>query len=412
MGFVLWTDVYALSPVFSDTEKVVIQDIRIEGNKTTKAPIILRELDFKVGDTLSVSDMEKILKENRNQVYNTRLFNDVNIKIEAWQGEQIALLIEVEERWYIIPSPKFELIDRNLNVWWKIHKRSLKRVQYGLSFVHTNFRGRKEQLRLNLEGGYTTKIQLDYKIPFIDRQRKTGIRPFIYYLTNKEVMYANKNNTPQLLRDEKILQRRFEAGIEITRRPDIHWFHSFRIHYYQTHIADTLAQTTPGYFLEGRTKQRFVNLTYLLKADYRDISAYPLNGTYFSFEINKQGIGVFNDLNQMWMRANLTQYFQISKKWYGLGNLKGLASFPKEQAFFNRQFLNGNGSHIRAYDLYLISAHSWAMARTAFKYELFNVKFENPLFKKIKTTQHAFPGPLSQNYLGNRLCTRTLFKRT
>ncbi|HMS52080.1 MAG TPA: POTRA domain-containing protein, partial [Chitinophagales bacterium] len=94
----------------------IITQIDVSGNKRTRYPIIVRELDFKTGDTLKRSNFEERIKENRNQIFNTGLFNDVSIKISGWQGYNIQLIIDVEERWYIYPMPIFQLTDRNFNV--------------------------------------------------------------------------------------------------------------------------------------------------------------------------------------------------------------------------------------------------------------------------------------------------------
>ena len=122
----------------------IIGDITVKGNKRTKKHIILRELSIASGDLLEKEGMEEVLEENRNQVYNTRLFNEVKIKISKLQAPLIDLVIEVEERWYIFPAIIFELTDDNFNRWWKgdgkeIKPRDFRRTEYGVRFKTRQF---------------------------------------------------------------------------------------------------------------------------------------------------------------------------------------------------------------------------------------------------------------------------------
>ncbi|PKL81550.1 MAG: hypothetical protein CVV24_14660, partial [Ignavibacteriae bacterium HGW-Ignavibacteriae-3] len=61
----------------ADNEAVRIDSIRISGNDITEEFIILRELTFQIGDTVS----GKTLKYNRERVYSLRLFNHVEFII-------------------------------------------------------------------------------------------------------------------------------------------------------------------------------------------------------------------------------------------------------------------------------------------------------------------------------------------
>ncbi|MEZ5195579.1 MAG: hypothetical protein R2764_04045 [Bacteroidales bacterium] len=50
-------------PESLDFDQIIISEANVTGNKLTKNWVIVRELDFKIGDTLSVSH-EKKLKES------------------------------------------------------------------------------------------------------------------------------------------------------------------------------------------------------------------------------------------------------------------------------------------------------------------------------------------------------------
>src|SRR4051812_21299106 len=57
-----------------------INRIIILGNKITRGRIILRELSFKPGDTVSSVNIDNRLVRDRAKVYNLRLFNTVVVR--------------------------------------------------------------------------------------------------------------------------------------------------------------------------------------------------------------------------------------------------------------------------------------------------------------------------------------------
>src|SRR4051812_41669791 len=98
-----------------------INRIIILGTRITKDRILLREMSLKPGDTISSLRLDDVLVRDRAKIYNLRLFNTVVVRwLEFDPGAGLVdLIIEVKERWYIFPSPIFELSDRNFNEWWQ-----------------------------------------------------------------------------------------------------------------------------------------------------------------------------------------------------------------------------------------------------------------------------------------------------
>src|SRR6188768_3718775 len=63
----------------ADTSDVIIGKITVIGNKITKDHIILRELAFQPGDTLSPADFDAKRKRSEENLYNTSLFNSAKL---------------------------------------------------------------------------------------------------------------------------------------------------------------------------------------------------------------------------------------------------------------------------------------------------------------------------------------------
>jgi len=99
---------------------IKITSASVEGNKHTKDRIIIRELDFKLGDSLATfneeekfsfgsekrinksasSELIKRLRYSRENIINTKLFLTVDLSLEYISGNEYKLKIEVQERWY------------------------------------------------------------------------------------------------------------------------------------------------------------------------------------------------------------------------------------------------------------------------------------------------------------------------
>jgi hypothetical protein len=109
-----------------------VNRIFVIGNKITRDQIILRELTLKPNDIVFSEDLVSILETDKKKVYNTRLFNTVDIKSLELDSSAVDLLINVTERWYTFPVPIFELSDRNFNEWWQNYDHDFSRINYGL----------------------------------------------------------------------------------------------------------------------------------------------------------------------------------------------------------------------------------------------------------------------------------------
>jgi hypothetical protein len=138
--------------------KLQIHEIIIKGNKKTKGYIILREIQFKAGDSINISALNKSFQLARQQIYNTTLFHEVTIELAMISAFEINIIVTVKERWYIFPVPQFQPVDRSLNEWLVKYKGDLSRVNYGAKFEHNNFSGRKDPLQIYLLNGYTKNL--------------------------------------------------------------------------------------------------------------------------------------------------------------------------------------------------------------------------------------------------------------
>ena len=101
-------------PTTVPDHQLVIRDVVITGNKITRRNIILRELIFSPGDTIDKMDLIPALERSRENLLNLSLFNFVTFDAEHYPDNRIEVLLDLQERWYIWPTPIFEHGERNL----------------------------------------------------------------------------------------------------------------------------------------------------------------------------------------------------------------------------------------------------------------------------------------------------------
>lgn len=371
--------------VYSTHQSLELVKIEIEGNNKTQPFVIKRELSFKEGDNINLEEIENRLERDRQNVFNTALFNKVDIHPELHGTDGMIIRIVVDERWYLFPLPIFELVDRNFNEWWFDHGRDLRRTIYGFYFSQKNFRGRKEELRILTQFGYTQKFEISYDIPYISIRETEGVKFSVSYSNNKSTSYSSFGNKLQFAGIENLIRQRFEASIRLNFREGIYFSNSLEAAYNYNTIHDTISQLNPDYFGDGSNIQQYLMLNYSLTYNRRDIKAYPLNGYYFAFNAQKVGLGIYNDVNILRISSNFHKYFDLGSNFYFSSRLKGFHSIPEKQPF---NLINGLGysqTFVRGYEHYVVDGSSYALVKTTFKKQLFS--FEQDLSKIISVKQ-------------------------
>ncbi len=377
----------------SDTTSqfVVVDKVFIIGNKKTKAQIITRELDFKINDTIWSIQLNAKLLENKNRIFNLGLFTEVDLNVIYLSKERVDIVVSLKERWYTFPVPIFKLADRNFNDWWENQNGDLKRVDYGLKFYQFNMRGRNERLRLTGQFGFNKLFDLQYSIPYIDKNQINGLSIFTTYAENNSIAFQTVDHKLIFLNTDTKMRQAFRTGLTLSRRQSFFSYHYLTLAYYHRAISDTIAALNPNYFLKSRTRQEFLYLNYKFKRDLRNIAAYPLKGYLLNFEVEKSGLGLKGDINLLQVSGNYSRYIDLGKHYYLSSKLSTAMSFPKVQPYNNFTSLGYSQEFIRGYELYVVEGQNYFLNKTTFKKLLFSGKSVNSLipFEQFQTIPFA-----------------------
>lgn len=417
----------------SDTAKktlFVISDISITGDQKTKDYIIAREVPFKTGDSLTLSDLVKKFEVARRQLMNTRLFNDVVVSLKGFRGYMVNVQIEVKERWYAFPIPYFKPVDRNLSEWAK-QGYNLQRVNYGAKVSLYNFTGRNDKLKAWFITGYTRQIELSYEQPNADKQLKQGYGVNVSYATAKEINHLTENNEqrfipfsrPQSALDTaaqklfhgQVLNEQLKISVSYTYRPAIKTRHSFYLGYNTCKVDEAVAFLNPKYFNNDKRTISYPEFSYTI--DYNDIDyvAYPLKGFIGSAGISRKGIN--SDMNLWQLNAKGTRGWKIADKtYYGL-QVFGVIKLPFDQPYYTQRIFGYGDLYLRGLEKYVIDGVAAGMVRNTFRKEMFNfnVPFAHSKshdripFRIYLKTYGDMGYSYNKNFTGNSLVNRMLY---
>ena len=355
--------------------------------------MITRELSFDQDSTYQRHRLDSMFIWDRNRIYNTNLFNEVSIDIVNTSDGFADIKITVDERWYFYPLPIFRLIDRNFSDWWVNRDRDLSRVNYGIKLTQFNFRGRGEILRLRLQTGFETVLNLQYSIPYIDKKQKNGLLINSSFFESKNVSITTIDNLRRFTSSqEDVLRRAYKTSVRHSCRSSFYSYHLTTLGHIRLDVADTIAQLNPNYLGNGQTRQQHLWLGYTYVWDKRNNRNYPTNGEWYLAGLFKHGLGVYDNGVDFWrIRLRLTRYWKFKDNFFLVTDLSALGTFPaKDRSYFNYYSIGFLKEVLRGYDLRIIEASSYVLQRNEFKHKLFERKYNISKMMPLRQFQ-TFP---------------------
>lgn len=354
-------------------EYLIINKIDISGNKITKPYIITRELQFHQGDTVFKSNIDKLLKESQENIFNTSLFNFVTIDTNIIRRYLINININVIERWYLWPFPVFEFADRNFNSWLK--DSDFSKLNYGLYLIQENFRGKNETIKFLLRFGYEQRYAIYYEAPYINKKQTFGIAVDAGYAQSHEVPVSTINDTLHFYKDENNYPKKeFFSSFSLIHRKSIHNTHYLSLSFSGYKFADTLLKISPDYSYQNQTEVRFLSFIYKYKSDFRDYKHYPLNGYYFDIEVTKTGLGLFDNIDLFSTQSTFRKFWKLSNRFYYANGITAKFSSKAFQPYFIQRGLGYERDFVRGYEYYVIDGKSFGLLKANLKYKLLSKK--------------------------------------
>jgi outer membrane protein assembly factor BamA len=353
-----------------DDSKLVVQDVVIEGNKVTKRNIILRELVFSIGDTIAKMELIPALERSRENLLNLSIFNFVKMDASHLPDNRIDVLISVQERWYIWPTPIFEHAGRNLSSF--IEERDWKRLNYGLWLKWNNFRGRNELLSARVRLGYKEQYLLEYSKPNIGSSERHKIAVGASYSRQHQVNYRTIDNGPVYFRKFPAYALTLGSGyLAYTYRKELYDAHRLRLSYNYEQINDSVALLNPEYMGEGRTHQGYFKIDYVYNFDIRDSKVYPLEGMAFKLKMQQFGLGIVNDFPYTNFEIEGSSFLhRKATPWLYLANATEIKYSLKKDLPFVYQKALGYNEYMTSYEYFIIDGSDYLISKFISKFQL------------------------------------------
>ncbi len=346
------------------TGPFLISGVLLEGNRTTKERVIIRELTVREGDSVATSEqLYYLLERSRQNVFNMGLFNSVSVLPTYIGPHEVFITVTVSERWFYWPTPIFKYSDPNFNTWWLT--KDLRRVYWGAFLYRYNMRGRNETLYAKVQLGYAKEFALRYRFPFIDKRQRWGLAFGAGFMRQDEITTGTLGNKRDFvtLRGQHT-RTEWKGDVEATLRPGFDLRHAFRLGFVNANVLDTVANAHPNYLPGGYNSTVFLSCGYTFTMDRRDNRVFPLSGDQLLLRIDRYGLGPGgrNEPDLTTLYAGYQRSWRSGSRWSLGGSLRAKASIAGEIPYYLQQGL-GYDDYVRGYEYYVIDGEHYVLGK-------------------------------------------------
>ncbi len=363
-----------LSPPCADSvRRAVVGQVIFVGNFKTKERILRAELDFQETDSLTIADLTARLEANRRRLYNLQLFHAVTCQAICRNGRLLVAFV-VRERWYVFPSPIFSLAERNTRAW--LARRDFSRVDYGLHLVQQNFRGRNEQVVVNLQHGFNRKYELFYTLPYaLSRKRGLGLQVAASLYQSHSLDYDVRADRLVTFRQPDAFPiRRWYVGGALLKRYTVERQLRLGIRFTHERVTDSVLLRQPRYFGLANTPpfRSWLEGDLHYVRNHTNAFAYPLKGSVLETGLlPRVGLSGAPQLAIV-LQAAYRWYRPLSEQLFYAAGLRTQMRLTRTVGFADNQAL-GYRAAVRGYDLYVTNGQHYALLRQGLTWRLFDV---------------------------------------
>jgi hypothetical protein len=390
---------------------IKISSVEVTGNKLTKPSILIRELDFKVGDTLATfqkgkrvdfsdrhfypgdsSELRLRMNYSRENLINTKLFLTVNPYLQQTSGKEYKLKIDVKERHYWWLFPVVKLNAPNFNEW--LRDPHWSDVSMGLFFSHNNLWGLSHQSSLVFYVGKSYAVAFGYYIPWIGQGKKVGLLLAAGYNNLYTVEYASVENKRQMIYDYNS-QQDFKINASLKLRPGLYNYGTIKLTGEWIKISDSMFSLDSNYLAAHKKTNTSLNIYADYYYDSRNSHSYPLKGNLLRVFIDKRGMGIVNhDVDLFYYGIDFHFYQALGKRWYIAEMVKAENSAGQNAPYYYQLNMTQGKDFIRGFDLYTLKGDQMYYCRNNLKFELVKPNVtkvkEGQEKSKFKSLQYAF----------------------
>lgn len=347
------------------TTAATISAIKFEGNEKTKEIVLRQELLIHEGDEVD----EKKIEDSRQAMMNLGLFKSVTTRMEE-ETAGIRLIFTVEERYYMLPIPLFNVKVINDNI-----AEGVESYTYGVQLRLDNLMGLNQRLKIE----YETEEPEDDAFENISYSPKEHIG-FEYYdprIIGTEFQFSLKakhvDETVQEFEDDILTgqyrQKTASGGFNISRLLDEEWFGDGWSAGFGMYTVVTNYQDATGTGLEYEDNTRF-EVSSELNLDEVKEHPYHRHGRAYGYKLTVSSTMLGSDYSYtrhlLYYRrylpldipdSNFNHQVQLGlangddEEAYSLGNKNLLRGYDNDYVTGNAMFLY-NGEYHQQFSTY------------------------------------------------------------
>lgn len=251
--------------VVHPTSYGIIDTIIITGNEKTQESVIVREMALKPG----MEATPEAIEFDRGRIYSIGLFTSVDLSLIPFEGKQL-LVVDVKERWYIIPLPLFGFRDGDP-----------KKPYYGAGVLHNNFRGLNQKLFGSIVFGYNPSLAFQFSDPWIDRDND------LYFNCGLSFSRIRNKSAVATTTTGNFDELHYDMNASLGKRFTLYDNAGINLGYQMVEVTES----QPGRTVAANGTDRFLYGSISFSHDTRNLRVYSTQGTLVSVYIAKYGFG-------------------------------------------------------------------------------------------------------------------------
>lgn len=375
-------------------DSILIRDIKISGNYLTRPHVIYREITLKKGEYIPAKALNEMMRQSEEFLINTHIILSDTITDSIKQNE-VYIYIKVRERTYIEWwHPQLKAADRDVNVW--IRHPTLYRLTYGLSPIIGNLTGQNDKLIVSAILGWRQTYQIDYKFPYINKDKTLGLENIVYYQQGHEVGDVTENNQLDYIRiDQNYIYHKTGWETDLIYRKRYQVTHTLVVGFDYYDVADTVRNANPDYLGGGRNVIRVPRLAYKFSYDKRNYTTYATMGDLINFSIEHDGLPIIlKDVNITTVDFIYRKFIPLGGKFYYQGGIASEYDFQSMLPYVFRSSL-GYRYDVDGFENYIIDGRAYFITDNEIKFRAVSKLISLPRWRLLTHTALHQNGPFN-----------------
>lgn len=349
-----------------------LDSVEFYGRFKIKKSVLLREIEpYKPG--AKVEDTAEARKKVYEQLLGLELFNRIEVNWEI-KEELTILKIGLWENFPVFPEGNLEFADRNSTVWIRDYNWDLRRINIGLGAKHKNLFGKRQELGAFAQIGFTPKMRLSYRNPYLDKDKKHGWEMYFSWSKNNEIPIKTQNNKQFFYKEEQSVLEEMNLELNYIYRPEFSTEFKAGLTFLKASYSDKIWEEEPNYIPVQKPNYWTIKIPIEFRYNKVDYWNYPLEG--WRVVVNSNLYIPLSQQGFWWPIAFQADYYvPIENKIYLSYIFRTQWSVLQDKNYNYQENLGYGFHYVRGFEPYVIDGRGFVLGRQNVKYKILDWKY-------------------------------------